>query len=310
MVDQMASDIAQMRTIRDFIRFGASAFEQSNVFYGHGYDNAWDEATALVVHGLALNYEWLGGCLDAAVSDSERAVLFELFQKRINGPTPVAYLTNQAWFMGLPFFVDERVLVPRSPIAELIEHQFAPYLEQPPMRILDLCAGSGCIGIACASVFDDAQIDLAELSLDAIEVAIENVELHGVGDRVSVVHSDLFSGVEGRVYDLIVSNPPYVNAYDIDTMPDEYQTEPAMGLGSGDDGLWLTRQLLAQAASYLSDDGLLVVEVGNSWVDLVAQYPELPFSWVEFERGGLGVFAISGAQLRMYQSLLNAAVAP
>ncbi len=302
----ITKDEAQLLiTVRDLIRYGASSLERAEVFYGHGYDNGWDESVALVVYALALEYEWLPASLDARVTEAERQQVLALFQKRIDGPTPVAYLTNKAWFMGLPFFVDERVLVPRSPIGELIEHQFAPYISEAPSRILDLCAGSGCIGIACATVFDEASVDLGELSLDALEVALENVQLHQVSDRVQVVHTDLFAGLKGRTYDLIVSNPPYVNAHDLATMPDEYQAEPAMGLGSGEDGLFLTHQILEQACDYLSDQGVLVVEVGNSWVDLIEQCPNLPFSWVEFERGGHGVFVLTAAQLRMNRSLLK-----
>jgi len=298
-----------LKTPRDLIRFGVTQFEQNDLFYGHGYDNAWDEAVALVLNRLFVGYDQAQHMMDARLLPSEVDGILADFKRRVVDKTPVAYITGRAWFAGLPYTVDERVLVPRSPIAELIEHEFAPYVQRPLNRVLDLCSGSGCIGIAIAHQFNEAQVDLAELSLDAIAVAIENLEMHQVGDRVNVLHSDLFAGVSGR-YDLIVSNPPYVNAYDIETMPDEYHQEPEMGLGSGDDGLYLTRRILAEASNYLTENGWLIVEVGNSWVSLQEQFPEVNFSWIEFEQGGLGVFAISAHELQMHQSLFIAANTP
>jgi len=298
-----------LKTPRDLIRFGATQFEQNDLYFGHGYDNGWDEAVALVLNRLFISYEQAQHVMDSNLLASEIDLILADFKRRIVDKTPVGYITGKAWFAGLPYIVDERVLVPRSPIAELIQHEFAPYVQRSPQRVLDLCSGSGCIGIAIAHQFGEAQVDLAELSLDAIAVAIDNLELHQVGDRVNVVHSDLFSGVSGR-YDLIVSNPPYVNAYDIDTMPEEFHQEPEMGLGSGDDGLHLTRKILAQACDYLTEDGWLIVEVGNSWVSLQEQFPDVPFSWIEFEQGGLGVFAISARELQLHRSLFIQSITP
>lgn len=207
--------------------------------------------------------------------------------------------------MGLPFTVDERVLVPRSPIAQLIEQQFQPWLGDVDVeRVLDLCTGSGCIGIACAYAFDQAEVDLADLSEDALAVAYINVARHEMEERVRVVHSDLFNNLEGEVYDLIVTNPPYVDSPDVASMPAEYQHEPEMALGSGDDGLDITRRILKEAGRHLSEQGLLVVEVGNSEVHLMQAYPELPLIWVELGQGGNGVFVIDAPSLRAHQEFI------
>ncbi len=295
---------APLTTIRDFIRWGASRFSAAGLYFGHGTDNAWDESVQLVLHTLHLSVqdsrpEWL----DARLTLSEQQAVARLFDRRIRERVPAAYLTGEAWFAGLKFHVDSRVLVPRSPIAELIEAGFEPWLEREPERILDLCTGSGCIGIACAYAFEQAQVDLSDISPEALAVARENIALHQLDDRVAAVESDLFSGLAGREYDLIVSNPPYVDARDLAAMPAEYHAEPALGLASGDDGLDFTRRLLAQAAEHLSEDGLLVVEVGNSQQALEQAFPSLPMVWVEFERGGHGVFVLPASALRAYSGV-------
>lgn len=293
-----ASAVEELKTLRDLFRWGASEFIAAGLFYGHGTDNPWDEAEQLVLHAVHLTPPLADEWLDARLIRSERARAVENIRRRIEERIPAAYITGQAWFAGLPFMVDDRVLVPRSPIAELIEKQFAPWLIEEPLQILDLCTGSGCIGIACAQVFPDAEVQLSDISFDALAVAEENIQRHGVDNRVFAIQSDLFANLQGQRFDLIVSNPPYVDAEDMASLPQEYHAEPELGLASGDDGLDFTRRLLAEALDHLTEKGLLVVEVGNSWPALEAAYPALPFMWMEFERGGHGVFALNAADLR------------
>jgi ribosomal protein L3 glutamine methyltransferase len=303
-----AADICdELLTLRDFIRWGASEFNGAKLYFGHGTDNAWDEAEQLVLHAInlvpPLNDEWLS----ARLTRVERERVLENLRRRVEERIPAAYITGQAWFAGLPFIVDERVLVPRSPIGELIQQQFAPWLptetlqktslQKEPMQILDLCTGSGCIGIACAYAFPNAEVQLSDISYDALAVAEENIQQHDLEDRVFAMQSDLFANLVGQKFDLIVSNPPYVDADDLASMPQEYHAEPEIGLGSGDDGLDFTRRLLREASDYLTDNGVLIVEVGNSWVALEEAYPDVPFTWIEFERGGHGVFMLTKADL-------------
>jgi ribosomal protein L3 glutamine methyltransferase len=287
----------ELATIRDFLRWSASEFIAAKLFYGHGTDNPWDEAEQLVLHAIHLSPplgdEWLGSRL----THSERERVVANIQRRIEERIPAAYITGQAWFAGLPYMVDERVLVPRSPIAQLIEKRFAPWLVNEPQRILDLCTGSGCIGIACAHAFPEAEVQLSDISYDALAVAEENIQQHGVTDRVFSLQSDLFENLYGQRFDLIVSNPPYVDADDMASLPDEFHAEPELGLASGNDGLDFTRRLLTEAADFLTGEGLLIVEVGNSWPALECAYPSLPFTWVEFERGGHGVFVLTAQDL-------------
>lgn len=290
-------------TIRDFIRWGASRFIEAGLFFGHGTTNAFEDAEFLVLDALHLNPPLADIWLDSRLTPEEKKNVLEYLQRRIDERIPAAYITGRMWFAGSLFYVDERVLVPRSPIAELIQKGFKPWLEKPPERILDLCTGSGCIGIACAKVFPDAEVQLSDISYEALEVADYNVQCHNLFDRVFPIQSDLFENLQGQKFDLIVSNPPYVDEDDLADMPDEYHAEPAIGLASGKDGLDFTRRLIAEAAEYLTDDGLLVVELGNSWVAMQAAYPELNLHWVEFERGGDGVFVISAQALRTTPSL-------
>jgi ribosomal protein L3 glutamine methyltransferase len=287
----------ELFTIRDFIRWGVSEFNAAKLYFGHGTDNAWDEAEQLVLHAISLTPPLADEWLDARLTAHERQRVISNIQRRVDERIPAAYITGRAWFAGLPFIVDERVLVPRSPIGELIGKEFQPWLSQEPTRILDLCTGSGCIGIACAYAFPDAEIQLSDISFDALEVAEENIQQHNLEERVFAIQSDLFANLAGQQFDLIVSNPPYVDADDLASMPPEYHAEPEIGLGSGEDGLDFTRRLISEASNYLTDDGVMIVEVGNSWVALEEAYPEIPFTWIEFERGGHGVFMLRKADL-------------
>ncbi|WP_447751062.1 50S ribosomal protein L3 N(5)-glutamine methyltransferase [Pseudomonas nicosulfuronedens] len=299
---------SRLLTLRDFIRWAVSAFHAENLYFGHGTDNAWDEARQLVLGALHLPWEIADAYLDCNLEDNEREYLQKLLQRRIGERVPAAYLLGEAWFCGLLFKVDKRVLIPRSPIAELIGTRFEPWLAQDPARILDLCTGSGCIGIACAMAFPNAEVVLGDLSFDALEVANINIERHELGERVYTVQGDGFEGLPKQRFDLIVSNPPYVDAEDFADMPAEYQHEPELGLACGDDGLDLVRRMLAEAAEHLTERGTLVVEVGNSQVHVAALYPEVDFTWLEFESGGHGVFLLSAQQCREHQKLFKARV--
>jgi ribosomal protein L3 glutamine methyltransferase len=299
--------VTELRTIGDMLRWSVSRFNDANIYYGHGTDNAWDEAIALVFHALHLPEEIGQQVILSNLTSSEKHKIVELIIRRVRERLPVPYLTNKAHFAGLEFYVDERVLVPRSPIAEMINNNFSPWLYNKQVnRVMDLCTGSGCIAIACAYLFEDAEVDALDISEDALEVAQINIESLGVMDRVFPIQSDVFSSIpKGPQYDLIVSNPPYVDAEDIGDMPDEYHHEPAIGLASGRDGLDLTKRILANAADYLTQDGVLVVEVGNSMVHLMEQFPQVPFTWVEFECGGDGVFVLTRDQLVENESLFS-----
>lgn len=303
-IHQQADEAAaELRTLGDMIRWSVSRMNEADIWFGHGTDNAWDEALLLVTHALNLPWniaaEWHASCLTA----SERRAVTELVLTRIEQRVPAPYLTGVAWFCGLPFAVDERVLIPRSPIGQMIEQRFAPWWQgslhsgvPSPGRILDLCTGSGCIGIACADRFPEAEVELLDISFDALAVAEDNIQRHQLQDRVVALQSDLFAAASG-CYDLIVSNPPYVDADDMSSLPDEYHHEPELALAAGADGLDLVRIMLTEARRYLTDDGLLVVEVGNSWPALAAAYPQLPFIWPEFEHGGHGVFVLQARDL-------------
>jgi len=304
MTDTLISE--QLLTIEDWVRWSASEFNRADLYFGHGTDNAWDEAVNLVMHCVSLPQHLFSQVKSTRLLTTEKSAIYEIISRRVEEQIPAAYLTNQATFSGLSFYVDERVLVPRSPIAELIESRFEPYLKgHSPQRILDLCTGSGCIAIACAYAFPEAEVDALDLSLDALNVAQINIEGHGLMEQVIPIQSDLFSSVEQEKYDLIVTNPPYVDQDDVDSMPTEYTHEPEMGLGSGHDGLDITREILAKAAHQLTDEGILVCEVGNSQIHLTALFPQVPFHWVEFTRGGHGVFVLTKAQLTQFQEEFN-----
>lgn len=305
----MTASSSRLRSLRDHIRWAVSRFHAEELFFGHGTDNAWDEARQLVLGAVHLPWEIADSYLDCRLEDDEREHLQGLLKRRIEERVPTAYLLGEAWFCGLPFVVDERVLVPRSPIAEQIQRHFEPWLGQEPARILDLCTGSGCIGIACAYEFPEAEVVLADLSFEALEVAYQNILRHDLEERVYTVQGDGFEGLPGQRFDLIVSNPPYVDAEDFADMPAEYQHEPALGLACGEDGLNLVRRMLAEAADHLTERGLLVVEVGNSQVHVEALYPEVDFTWLEFEQGGHGVFLLAAADCREHQALFRSRIA-
>lgn len=308
MSDLFEEAVEELQTFVDWVRFGASRFTEANLFYGHGTDNPWDDAVALTLAAVHTPFDRLGQIAHAKLTRSERAHLARLFQRRINERMPVPYLTGEAYFAGLKFKVTQDVLIPRSPMGEKIEEYFEPYLPQTPERILDLCTGSGCIGIACALAFESAEVVLSDISPAALEVAEHNIQLHQVADRVSLCLSDGFTNLADEQFDLIVSNPPYVDAQDMANLPAEFAREPKLALESGEDGLDFTRMLLQQAASHLNDGGHLIVEVGNSWGALEELFPEVSFTWIEFQRGGGGVFILSKEELQRHQSLFDARV--
>lgn len=297
MIERREALSSELVTILDYIRWAASRFTEAGLFFGHGTDNAWDDATQLVLQTLHMPEESPRDILQAKTCLTERKQLLANIERRLKTRVPTAYITGKAKFCGLPFQVNEHVLVPRSPIGELIEQGFDSLLPREPDYILDLCTGSGCIGIACAYAFAESEVDLSDISPDAIAVANLNINDHDLAGRVNAFESDLFEGLAGKCYDLIVTNPPYVDAEDLAAMPEEFHQEPEIALGSGFDGLDFTRRLLMEAANHLSDDGVLIVEVGNSWVHLEEAFPEVDFTWIEFERGGHGVFMLTREQL-------------
>ncbi len=291
------SEMNELYTIRDFIRWAVSQFNEANLYYGHGTETAWDEAIALILHTIHLPHDINPMVLDARLTQSERKLLLSVIEKRVRERIPVPYITHEAWFAGLPFYVDERVLIPRSPMAELIENHFQPWAEHSIENILDLCTGSGCIAIACAKAFPDALVDATDISADAIEVANMNILRHECADQVQVYKADLFDGLPAKKYDLIISNPPYVDAEDMAALPQEFRHEPTLALAAGNDGLDIVKRILSDAKKYLTPDGLLVVEVGNSEVALTEKFSDIPFMWLEFQRGGGGVFLLTYEQL-------------
>ena len=292
-----------LSTLRDLLRFAVSRFNEAGLFFGHGSDNAHDEAAYLLLHTLDLPLDRLEPYLDAKLLPEEKSLALSLIRRRVEERIPVAYLTNQAWQGGFDFYVDERVIVPRSFIYELLGDAIRPWIEYDELvhRALDLCTGSGCLAIQMAHHYPDAQIDAVDLSLDALEVAAINVEAYGLEERINLIHTDLFEGLEGT-YDLIVSNPPYVDAESVAELPEEYLHEPELSLGSGEDGLDATHQILLYAAKYLNPHGVLLVEIGHNRELLEAAYPELPFTWLETSGGDGFVFLLTREQLLGQQS--------
>ena len=285
-------------TVEALIRYGASEFDRAGLAYGHGTDNAVDEAAALAFHALGLDHADAAAAYSRTPNAAEVALVLSLFARRIAERIPAAYLMGRMWFAGLEFEVDERVIVPRSPFAELVAAHFRPWIDPARVRrILDVGTGSGCIAIACALAFPAATVDAVDLSPAALEVAARNVARHGVGGRLALHLGDVYAPLGDRRYDLIVSNPPYVSDAEMDALPQEYLREPDMRLRAGRDGLDVVRRLLAGAPAHLEPGGLLAVEVGDSDERLAVAFPRLPFTWLEFEHGGGGVFVINREQL-------------
>jgi len=289
----------ELYTIRDWIRYAVSQFEASDVFYGHGTDNAYDEAVWLIMSGLHLPMDTLNNFLDARITADERVKLASFIEQRITKHTPTAYLLKEAWLQGLKFYVDERVLIPRSFIAELLADGLSSWIEFPEMveSAADICTGSGCLGILLASVFPNAEIDVIDISQDAIDVANINIANYSLQEQVTAIKSDMFTALKGKQYDLIISNPPYVDAPSMAALPQEYQNEPQLALGSGDAGLDHTHTILREAANYLNDDGILIVEIGHNREALEAAYPNIIFNWLEVSSGNEFVFLLTKSQL-------------
>lgn len=290
--------LVSLKTIQDFFRYAVSQFNQAELFFGHGNDNAYDEAAYLILHTLHLPLDTLEPFLQARLLTDEKVRLLQLIHRRVEERIPVSYLTHQAWQGEYEFYVDERVIVPRSFIYELLGEPLKPWIEYEELihNALDLCTGSGALAIQMAHVYPEATIDAVDISLDALEVAGINVEAYGLEDRIHLIHTDLFTGLE-KTYDLIVSNPPYVDAESVAELPEEYLHEPELALGSGIDGLDITRQIIQQAAKYLNPQGVLLVEIGHNRDVLEQAFPELPFTWLNTSGGDGFVFLLTREDL-------------
>ena len=296
--------VRELHSIRDFIRLGMSRFAMNGLHFGHGTDNAWDEALALVLSVLHLPMDCDANILDARLLPDEKRGILALFERRIHERVPVPYLTHTAWFCGLPFHVDGRVAIPRSPVADMVKARFRPwYRGRYPYQILDLCAGSGCVGIACAFAFPEAEIVLADIADDALAVAEMNIARHGVQQAVFTLRSDLFADVDG-VYDLIVATPPNLDNRQLFALPAEYRHEPTLALASGERGIDHAVRILQQAAPFLADDGILVLDAGNSRHPLEDAFPGIEFEWVDTGRPGQAVLVMGKADLEFYADQL------
>ena len=287
------------------MRWGCSEFLRNELSFGHGFVDAFDESRYLILHALTLPYDWPEAYFDAVLTLAEREQVIDILQLRISSRQPAAYITRQSWFCGLKFYVDERVLVPRSPIAELISNHFEPWADSSGVqRILDLGTGSGCIAIASKYHFPAAEVCASDVSPDALAVAALNLEQHDLSEQVTLYESDLFDSIPTQLFDVIVSNPPYVDAEDMALLDDEFHCEPAIGLSAGNDGLLLVDRILARAGEFLTDQGVIFIELGNSQAALENKYDFLPMTWIEFEFGGAGVCAIQAQDLKQQQSAL------
>jgi ribosomal protein L3 glutamine methyltransferase len=296
-----------LATIRDFMRWGSSEFMRNELSFGHGFVDAFDESRYLILHALALPHDSPDAFLDAVLTLPEREQVIDILQLRIDSRRPAAYITRESWFCGLKFYVDERVLVPRSPIAELISNHFEPWADSNRVeRILDLCTGSGCIAIASKYHFPAAEVCASDISSAALEVAALNLEQHDLSDQVMLYQSDLFDSIPAQSFDVIVCNPPYVDAEDMSALGDEFHCEPDIGLRAGNDGLLLVDRILARAGEFLSEHGVIFIELGNSQAALENKYDFLPMTWIEFEFGGGGVCAIQAQDLQQQQTAIIA----
>jgi len=297
---EIATDLI---TLRDLIRWGTSQFNAAELSYTQGMPSAIDEAVYLCLSALHLPPDFSVEYFDCVLTMDERLNVLDLFEQRIVQRKPSAYITNESWFSGLSFYVDERVLIPRSPIAELIQQQFSPWVYPEQVNtILDLCTGSGCIAIACADMFEQAQVDASDISVDALAVAEINRTNHGMEDRVNLIESNLFESIPAQRYDIIVSNPPYVSEGEMKQLATEFNFEPgSLALTAGKQGLDLVLPMLLNAANYLTDEGIFVVEVGYSQAALEKVLPEVPFLWIDFEFGGEGVFLLTAGQLQAHK---------
>lgn len=294
-----------LQTLQDYIRWGASLFNEHGCFFGHGSSNAIDEAAWLVLHTLHLPPDLPATYMQCRVTEPEARAIIALFRRRIDERQPAAYLTHEAWFCGLSFYVDEAVLVPRSPFAELIESAFHPWVSGPPDSLLEIGTGSGCIAIACAHVFAEAQVSATDIDPAALAVARRNVAEHGMESRVDLFEADVFQGLPAQRYDLIVSNPPYVSEREMQDLPDEYRREPEHALVAGPQGLDIVLPMLKAAIDWLTPGGQLFVEVGFSQPVFERVLEGLPIVWVEFEHGGSGIFTISAADLAAHRVLIE-----
>ncbi|MFT7227837.1 MAG: ribosomal protein L3 glutamine methyltransferase [Methylophilaceae bacterium] len=290
----------ELSTIRDWIRYAVSQFEVSDIFYGHGADNSYDEAVWLIMSGLHLPMDMLENFLDANITSTERDHLANLIEQRVTNHTPTAYLVKEAWLHDFKFYVDERVLIPRSFIAELLlDDSLTPWIEFPEMveSAADLCTGSGCLGILLAHAFPDATVDVIDISPDAIDVSNINIANYGLEEQITAIQSDMFTALAGKTYDVLISNPPYVDAPSMAALPTEYRNEPQLALGSGVDGLDHTHTILREAANYLTDEGVLIVEIGHNREALLKTYPAVTFVWLDTSAGDQFVFLLTKAQL-------------
>lgn len=301
MSSNLIQETEKLTTILDFLRFSLSCAAKAKLYYGHGTDNAWDDMHSLILRSLSLPYDVDPAMLNARLTDNEKMHLCQQLDKRINQRIPVPYLIKEAYFCDLLFYVDERVLIPRSPIAQLIRDQFSPWIEANEVNyVLDLCTGSACIAIACCDAFPDAQVDAVDISRDALDVASINCHQLDVAGQLTLIESDCFENVPNILYDIIVSNPPYVGSEEMQTLPEEYRHEPVLALETNDNGLAIVTKILNNARHYLSEHGILVVEVGNSDDALCDAFPDVPFTWLDMAEGEQGVFLLTKQQLDEY----------
>ncbi len=293
------ANTGELHTVRDWLRYAVSAFNEAKLSFGHGSASAYDEAAYLILHTLHLPLDTLAPFLDARLAPDEKNALLALLKQRVEKRVPAAYLTHEAWLGDFRFYVDERVIVPRSFIAELLREQLAPWVENAENigNVLDMCSGSGCLAILAAHAFLKARVDAVDISKDALQVAQRNVANYGLEARITLIQSDLFASLKGKKYDLILSNPPYVDEPSMTTLPQEYRHEPQLALGSGKDGLDATREILKRAAEHLNPGGILIVEIGHNCAALEAAYPKLPFTWLDVEAGDEFVFMLRNEDL-------------